>query len=118
GCWTSRQTEPVRAAQLADRTKPQRLVKACGRGVARAQTQRRKSAAGGGERLGHQRAGHAVPTRLDEHVEMAHTADALVARVWIDVEPAHAGQALSEPGAEERLAGPIEAVGAVVPLVD
>src|SRR5689334_2508576 len=114
----SRQAQHVGAVPFGQRTEAERLVEPRGGGIGRAQAQRGEAAAGGGEDLGHQRARHALPPRGDEDVEVAHAPNLRIAGVGIDVEPAYADQPLVQPGAEGRLAGLVEGVGAVTPLVD
>src|SRR6185295_1975614 len=60
----------------------------------------------------------AVPATRRQHVEVTHPADAGIGRVGVDVEPAHADEPARHQGAEQRLARPVESIGAGGPVVD
>jgi hypothetical protein len=49
---------------------------------------------------------------------VSHPADGRRGGVGVDVEPADADDLAGDPGDEERLAGPVEAIGAARPVID
>src|SRR5882724_4733860 len=108
----------MRRVVVDARTKSQRFVEACRRGIVRSQPEVVEAAAGCRDDVRHQPSGHPESAEVRQHVEMPDPADTLVARIRIDVESADTDQAASDPRAEQRLARPVEPIRPVVPFVD
>src|SRR5262245_44484304 len=97
--------------------KPESLVElSCGR-ILGAQAEPIEPTARRGQYMLDQAPADAGSPVVCEHVQMAHPADARRPRVGINVESTRADQAAFHPGCEQDLAGPVESIRPVRPLV-
>src|SRR5262249_15294312 len=95
----------------------QSLVELGGGRVLGAQAEPIEPTARRGQHMLDQPPGDAGSPVVREHVQMGHPADAGRPRVGINVEPTRADQAAFHPGGEQDLAGPVESIRPVRPLV-
>jgi hypothetical protein len=98
--------------------KAEHFVKARRRRVVGAQTDVVESPLGCLNDPCHQLSAYPVSAECGQDVEMTEPANTLIASMRVDIEPADSDQSAIDPGAEQGLSCPVEAIRPGGPLLD